>query len=157
MKSVTSLVAVLLALLAACSKSKTASSDALHAGDLLVEIALDPDPPRAGDNVLHVIRSAGREKHVLRHNQDRSGEIALRSPRSEHVVAGLRGVRPRQSFGPPVRQPVGKIEIVADKSPVDDFSILRICRLDNFDALGWGHGAVKHRPDPGETYRYAQI
>jgi len=45
MKSVTSLVAVLLALLAACSKSKATSSDALHAGDLLVQIALDPDPP----------------------------------------------------------------------------------------------------------------
>src|SRR6266511_3903184 len=50
MKSVTSCVA---ALLAACSKSKATSSDALHAGDLLVEIALDPDPPRAGDNALH--------------------------------------------------------------------------------------------------------
>src|SRR5467141_1919864 len=54
MKSVTSLVAVLLTLLAACSKSKTTSSDALPASDLLFEIAIDPDPPRAGDNVLHV-------------------------------------------------------------------------------------------------------
>src|SRR5712664_2929114 len=54
MKSVTSCVALLLALLAACGKSKGTASDALHAGDLLVQIALDPDPPRAGDNLLHV-------------------------------------------------------------------------------------------------------
>jgi len=64
MKSVTSLVAVLLALLAACSKSKPTSSDALHAGDLLVEIALDPDPPRAGDNVLHVTVKDAQGKPV---------------------------------------------------------------------------------------------
>jgi len=63
MKSVTSWLAVL-ALLAACSKSKTASSDALHAGDLLVEIALDPDPPRAGDNVLHVTVKDAQGKPV---------------------------------------------------------------------------------------------
>ena len=43
----------------------------------------------------------------------------------------------------------GKIEIVADKNSADDFSILRIYRLDNFGVPGWGHGAVKHRPDPG--------
>jgi Cu(I)/Ag(I) efflux system membrane fusion protein len=53
-----------LALLAACGKSKTASSDALHAGDLLVEIALDPDPPRAGDNVLHVTVKDAQGKPV---------------------------------------------------------------------------------------------
>ncbi len=64
MKSVTSWVAVLLALLAACSKSKATSSDALHAGDLLVEIALDPDPPRAGDNVLHVTVKDAQGKPV---------------------------------------------------------------------------------------------
>ncbi len=64
MKSVTSCVAVLLALLAACSKSKATSSDALHAGDLLVEIALDPDPPRAGDNVLHVTVKDAQGKPV---------------------------------------------------------------------------------------------
>ena len=64
MKSVTSLVAVLLALLAACSKSKVTSSDALHAGDLLVQIALDPDPPRAGDNVLHVTVKDAQGKPV---------------------------------------------------------------------------------------------
>jgi len=64
MKSVTNCVAVLLALLAACSKSKATSSDALHAGDLLVEIALDPDPPRAGDNVLHLTVKDAQGKPV---------------------------------------------------------------------------------------------
>jgi len=64
MKSVTSLVAVLLALLAACSKSTATSSDALHAGDLLVEIALAPDPPRAGDNLLHVTVKDAQGKPV---------------------------------------------------------------------------------------------
>jgi membrane fusion protein, copper/silver efflux system len=54
MKSITDYVAVLLALLGACNRSKATSSDALHAGDLLVQIAVDPDPPRAGDNVLQV-------------------------------------------------------------------------------------------------------
>ena len=45
------LAAVLLAL-AACSREKPA--DALHAGDLAVQLRLDPDPPVAGDNTLHV-------------------------------------------------------------------------------------------------------
>src|SRR2546430_1198083 len=54
----------LLVLLAACSKSKTSSADALHAGDLLVQIALDPDPPRAGDNVLHVTVKDAQGKPV---------------------------------------------------------------------------------------------
>src|SRR5467141_4269223 len=64
MKSVTNLVAVLLTLLAACSKSKTTSSDALPASDLLFQIALDPDPPRAGDNVLHVTVKDAQGKPV---------------------------------------------------------------------------------------------
>ena len=41
-----------LLLLAACAKKDT--SDALHAGDLLIRLALDPDPPRAGENLLEV-------------------------------------------------------------------------------------------------------
>ena len=64
MKSVTSRAAVLLVLLAACSKSKTSSADPLHAGDLLVQIALDPDPPRAGDNVLRVTVKDAQGKSV---------------------------------------------------------------------------------------------
>jgi Cu(I)/Ag(I) efflux system membrane fusion protein len=38
----------------ACANSRSNASDQLHAGDLLVQIAIDPDPPRADDNVLHV-------------------------------------------------------------------------------------------------------
>jgi membrane fusion protein, copper/silver efflux system len=53
MKSVISWALASSLLAVACGKSKPAG-DALHAGDLLVQIALDPDPPRAGDNVLHV-------------------------------------------------------------------------------------------------------
>ena len=64
MKSVTDFLAVLLALLAACSRPKATASDVLHAGDLLVEIALDPDPPRAGDNVLHVTVKYAQGKPV---------------------------------------------------------------------------------------------
>ncbi len=64
MKNVTKWAAVLLAVLAGCSKSKGTSSDALHAGDLLVQIALDPDPPRAGDNVLHVTVKDAQGKPV---------------------------------------------------------------------------------------------
>ena len=65
MKSATNSLALLLALLAACSRSKTTSSDAFHAGDLLVQVALDPDPPRAGDNVLHVtVKDAEGSKPV---------------------------------------------------------------------------------------------
>ena len=56
-------LALLLALLAGCSRSRPAS-DALHAGDLLVQIALDPDPPRAGDNVLHVTLKDAEGKPV---------------------------------------------------------------------------------------------
>ena len=64
MKSVISSVALLLALLTACGKSKGTSSDALHAGDLLVQIALDPDPPRAGENLLHVTVKDAQGKPV---------------------------------------------------------------------------------------------
>src|SRR5437764_1345558 len=35
-------------------KSTIRVAAALHAGDMLVELQLDPDPPRAGDNILHV-------------------------------------------------------------------------------------------------------
>ena len=37
----------------ACTKAAPAS-DALHAGDFQVRLRLDPDPPAAGDNALHV-------------------------------------------------------------------------------------------------------
>jgi Cu(I)/Ag(I) efflux system membrane fusion protein len=63
MKTIGKCVVVLLALVA-CSKSKGTSPDELHAGDLLVEIALDPDPPRAGDNVLHVTVKDAQGKPV---------------------------------------------------------------------------------------------
>ena len=64
MKNVTSWVATLLAVLAACTRSKPAASNALHVGDLLVQIAIDPDPPRAGDNVLHVTVNDAQGKPV---------------------------------------------------------------------------------------------
>src|SRR5256885_4481467 len=51
-KSISCMVATV-ALFVACSKSK-APSDALHAGDLLVEVKLDPETPRAGDNMLRL-------------------------------------------------------------------------------------------------------
>ena len=54
MKSITSWTITFGLLVAACAKSKATAGDALHAGDLLVQIAIDPDPPRAGENVLHV-------------------------------------------------------------------------------------------------------
>jgi Cu(I)/Ag(I) efflux system membrane fusion protein len=52
MKSVTRIFAALL-LLGACAKKKD-TSGALHAGDMLVQLQVDPDPPRAGDNVLRI-------------------------------------------------------------------------------------------------------
>jgi Cu(I)/Ag(I) efflux system membrane fusion protein len=52
MKSIARLGLALL-LVAACAKKKD-DSDALHAGDMLVRLSLDPDPPRAGDNVLNI-------------------------------------------------------------------------------------------------------
>jgi Cu(I)/Ag(I) efflux system membrane fusion protein len=54
MKSITRWAIGLALLASACANSRTNGSDQLHAGDLLVEIAIDPDPPRAGENVLHV-------------------------------------------------------------------------------------------------------
>ncbi|MFL5310623.1 MAG: efflux RND transporter periplasmic adaptor subunit [Myxococcales bacterium] len=44
--------AAMLLLLAGCARKDAAT--ALHAGDLLVQLKLDPDPPRAGANVLHL-------------------------------------------------------------------------------------------------------
>jgi membrane fusion protein, copper/silver efflux system len=59
MKSIASLAIASSLLAGACANSKRAG-DAVHAGDLLVQIAVDPDPPRAGDNVLHVaVKDAG--------------------------------------------------------------------------------------------------
>jgi membrane fusion protein, copper/silver efflux system len=51
MKSITKWI---VALAAACARSSGNAGDGLHAGDLLVQIAIDPDPPRAGENVMHV-------------------------------------------------------------------------------------------------------
>jgi Cu(I)/Ag(I) efflux system membrane fusion protein len=53
MKSIARLGLAALLLLAACAKRK-GDEDALHAGDMLVRLSLDPDPPRAGDNILNV-------------------------------------------------------------------------------------------------------
>ncbi len=53
MKSITEWAMTVALLSAACARSNGTASDALHAGDLLVQIAIDPDPPRAGDNVMH--------------------------------------------------------------------------------------------------------
>src|SRR6266478_9506800 len=53
MKSITEWAMTVALLSAACARSNGTASDALHAGDLLVQIAIDPDPPRAGDNVVH--------------------------------------------------------------------------------------------------------
>jgi membrane fusion protein, copper/silver efflux system len=54
MKSITEWALTLVVLTSACARSNAPGSDVLHAGGLLVQIAIDPDPPRAGDNVLHV-------------------------------------------------------------------------------------------------------
>src|SRR5882762_1214937 len=61
-KSISCLVAAVV-LFAACSKSK-APSDALHAGDLLVEVKLDPETPRAGDNMLRLTVKDAQGKPV---------------------------------------------------------------------------------------------
>jgi Cu(I)/Ag(I) efflux system membrane fusion protein len=45
-------LAAVLLLLAGCARKDT--STALHAGDFQVKLRLDPDPPRAAENVLHV-------------------------------------------------------------------------------------------------------
>ena len=61
MTSATRLIALLL--LAACAKKPDASG-ALRAGDFLVRLGLDPDPPRAGVNVLHVELADAQGKPV---------------------------------------------------------------------------------------------
>jgi Cu(I)/Ag(I) efflux system membrane fusion protein len=53
MKTITKVGLAALLLLADCAKKKD-NSDAVHAGDMLVRLSLDPEPPRAGDNVLNV-------------------------------------------------------------------------------------------------------
>jgi membrane fusion protein, copper/silver efflux system len=54
MKSIIEWAFVFAVAAVACNRSKANPADALHAGDLLVQVAVDPDPPRAGDNVLHL-------------------------------------------------------------------------------------------------------
>jgi membrane fusion protein, copper/silver efflux system len=52
-----------LALVAAgCARSKP--PEGLHAGDFVVRIAVDPDPPRAGENVLHLEVRDAQDKPV---------------------------------------------------------------------------------------------
>src|SRR3989475_6167064 len=53
MKTNTKWAVTVLVLAAAGARPTGTAVDALHAGDLLVQIAIDPDPPRAGDNVMH--------------------------------------------------------------------------------------------------------
>lgn len=52
MKNIARLGLTALLLLATCTKKEP--SNALHVGDMLVRLSLDPDPPRAGDNILNV-------------------------------------------------------------------------------------------------------
>jgi len=61
MTSATRLGAVLL-LLAGCARKDTSS--ALSVGDLLVQLRLDPDPPVAGNNVLHLELMDAQRKPV---------------------------------------------------------------------------------------------
>jgi Cu(I)/Ag(I) efflux system membrane fusion protein len=60
MKSFIRLAPILLVL--ACARKE--AGEALHAGDLVVRIAIDPDPPRAGDNLLHVTVKDASENAV---------------------------------------------------------------------------------------------
>ncbi len=53
MKSIARLGLAAVLMFAACAKKKD-HEGALHVGDMLVRLSLDPDPPRAGDNVLNV-------------------------------------------------------------------------------------------------------
>ena len=63
MKSITSWALAVLGLAAACAR-KGNGGDTIHAGDLLVQVAIDPDPPRAGDNVLHVTVKDANQKPI---------------------------------------------------------------------------------------------
>jgi Cu(I)/Ag(I) efflux system membrane fusion protein len=60
-KSIARLAAALV-LLGSCAKKET--SPALHAGDMRVRLQLDPDPPRAGDNVLRVELMDAQDKPI---------------------------------------------------------------------------------------------
>ena len=62
MKSITKILVTLL-LLSACAKKKD-TAGALHAGDMLVQLQIDPDPPRAGDNVLRIELTDAQGKPV---------------------------------------------------------------------------------------------
>jgi membrane fusion protein, copper/silver efflux system len=53
MKSIARLGLAAFLMLAGCAKKKD-NDGPLHAGDMLVRLSLDPDPPRAGDNVLGI-------------------------------------------------------------------------------------------------------
>jgi Cu(I)/Ag(I) efflux system membrane fusion protein len=53
MKSIARLGLAAFLMFVACGKSND-DKGALHAGDVLVRLSLDPDPPRAGDNILNV-------------------------------------------------------------------------------------------------------
>jgi Cu(I)/Ag(I) efflux system membrane fusion protein len=63
MKSIARLGLAALVLLAACAKKRDIEG-ALHAGDMLVRLSLDPDPPRAGDNALLVELTDAQGKPV---------------------------------------------------------------------------------------------
>src|SRR6059058_4476282 len=55
-------IAALALVAGGCTRSKP--PEGLHAGDFVVRIAIDPDPPRAGENVLHVDVRDSQDKPV---------------------------------------------------------------------------------------------
>jgi membrane fusion protein, copper/silver efflux system len=62
MKSIARLGLVASLLLAGCARKD--QQGALHAGDMRVKLSLDPDPPRAGDNVLSIELRDAQDKPV---------------------------------------------------------------------------------------------
>lgn len=63
MKSIARVGLAALLLVAHCAKKRD-DPDALHAGDMRVRLSLDPDPPRAGENILNVELHDPQGKHI---------------------------------------------------------------------------------------------
>ena len=130
MKSVTSVAAALL-LLGACAKKKDVSG-ALHAGDMLVQLQLDPDPPRAGDNMLRVELTDAQGKPID------GAQIGF-----VYDMAAM-GSMPEMKGGGDIKaMSGGKYEITYPLAMLGDWTLTL-----GIDASGHPHGELRIRVSP---------
>ena len=130
MKSIARLCLTALVVLAACTKKKD-NSDVLHAGDMMVRLSLDPDPPRAGDNVLNV------------ELQDAQGKPVEGAQLGFVYDMPAMGAMPEMKGGGDVKATGGKYQITYPLSMLGDWTLTV-----GIDAPGHPHAEFRIKVSP---------